>query len=281
MVLLDCGEERRLLSDLYLLELTRGIQDALLASGFGTVVNSTRGTLHRLVDARAVDAVVLATGVDRRILAREIAAKGTPCVVLAQSPAEDVPLVGWVYLDLHAGAREAARLLLDLGHRRIGCIGNYADDFVRAAFCDELATAGAPVPEERTVLAGSGRDAGVAAMHRLLRLPEPPTAVFARTDALASGALQAAGEVGIRVPEDLSIVGHDDVPLAERLGLTTIRIDCAEVGRAVARVLFGLLRDGSAPPEPPSVRTRVVVRRTTGVLAATPTGGRPGAARAG
>src|SRR5438876_12201251 len=96
--------------------------------------------------------------------------------------------------------------------------------------------AGVPLAPDLEAMAGSGREAGATAMNRLLSLPEPPTAVFARTDVMASGALQAARHLGLRVPEDLSLVGHDDVRLARRAGLTTVRIDCTQLGRAAANV---------------------------------------------
>lgn len=262
MVLLDCGEDQRLLADPYLMELARGLQEALLHSGYGPVLNATRGTLQSLVASEAVHGVVLAFGAERWLLAREIAQKGTPCVVIAQAYVEEIPGVGWVCLDLDSGARGAARMLIDHGHRRIGFIGNFDDDNVRVSFTRELMAAGVPLQPELEVIAGAGREAGAAAMRRLLSLPEPPTAVLARTDVLASGALQAARHLGIRVPEELSLVGHDDIPLARRAGLTTVRIDCTELGRAAARVLSSLLHDRSACPTPQTVLTQVIERNS-------------------
>src|SRR5439155_363499 len=231
MILLDCGEHAHLLGDPYLMELARGLQEALLHSGYGPVLNASRGTLQSLVASEAVHGVILAFGAERRLLAREIAQRGTPCVVIAEAPIEEIPGVGWVYLDLDSGARAAARMLVEHGHRRIGFIGNFDEDTVRVSFTRELMAAGAPLLPELEVIAGAGREAGAAAMRRLLTLREPPTAVFARTDVMAAGALQAARHLGLRVPEEVSLVGHDDVPLARRAGLTTVRIDCTELGR--------------------------------------------------
>jgi DNA-binding LacI/PurR family transcriptional regulator len=248
------------------MELARGLQEALLRSGFGPVLNATRGTLQSLVASEAVHGVVLEFGSERWRLAREIAQKGTPCVVVAQTPYEEIPGVGWVCLDLRSGAREAARLLIDHGHRRIGFIGNFEDDLVRVSFTQELMRAGVPLEPDLEVIAGTGRDAGAEAIRRLLSLGDPPTAVFARRDVLAAGALQAARHMGIRVPEELSIVGHDDIPLARRAGLTTVRIDCSELGRAAAQVLSGLLHEGSVGAAPPIVHTKVIERHTVSRL---------------
>jgi DNA-binding LacI/PurR family transcriptional regulator len=218
------------------------------------------------VASEAVHGVILAFGAERRILAREIARRGTPCVVVAEAPVEEIPGVGWVYLDLDSGARGAARVLIDHGHLRIGFIGNFEQDLVRASFARELKSAGVPLQPDLEVIAGTGREAGASGLRRLMSLREPPTAVFARTDVLASGALQAARHLGIRVPEELSLVGHDDIPLARRAGLTTVRIDCTELGRAAAEVLSSLLQEGSAGAKLPIVRTRVIERNSVSRL---------------
>src|SRR5687768_8008359 len=126
MVLLDCGEEhQRLLADPYAMELARGLQEALLHSGYGPVLNATRGTLQSLVASEAVHGVVLAFGTERPLLAQEIARRGTPCVVITERPIVEIQGVGRVYSDLDSGARGAARLLIGYGHRRIGFIGNF------------------------------------------------------------------------------------------------------------------------------------------------------------
>jgi LacI family transcriptional regulator len=215
-----------------------------------------------MISSPGVDGVVLAVGADRHELARRFAAEGRAVVVIAQPSIEPVPGVGWVYLDLEAGARDTAEMLIDQGHRRIAFIGNYEEDFVRKGFTDELNRLGAPLQRELEVIAGKGREAGHEAMLKLLEVPERPTAVFARTDLLASGALQAARERRLQVPEDLSVVGHDDIPVAESLGLTTVRIDFMALGRAAARVLSGLMKDKSLPATIPSVRTHIVMRGT-------------------
>jgi LacI family transcriptional regulator len=266
MVLLDCGENQRSLDDPYLMELARGLQEALLRSGYGPVLNASRGTLQSLAASEAVHGVILAFGVERPLLAREIAQRGTPCVVVSEMPIEEISGVGRVYLDLDSGARAAARMLIDYAHRRIGFIGNFDDDVVRVSFAQELLAAGVPLQPDLEVIAGSGREAGAAAMRRLLSLREPPTAVFARTDVLASGALQAARHLGVRVPEDLSLVGHDDIPLARRAGLTTVRIDCTQLGRAAAEVLTSLLQEGSACATLPIVPTHLIERNSVSRL---------------
>ena len=263
MVLLDCAE-KALLGDLYLLGLAQGLEEALVASGYGPVVNATRDTLQRLAVARRIDGVVLAIGAERESLARELAERGLPCVVVAQQSIEEIPGVGSVFLDLETGARQVGRLLAAHGHRRIGFIGNFQEDVVLSAFQSELSASGITLARERTVIAGKGRDAGAQAMRELLSHQDPPTAIFARTDLLAAGAHEAAREFRLRVPQEISLVGHDDIPIAESLGLTTVRIDTMELGRAAAEVLTALRQDPSARPPAPVIRTRVIERQSVG-----------------
>jgi LacI family repressor for deo operon, udp, cdd, tsx, nupC, and nupG len=108
-------------------------------------------------------------------------------------------------------------------------------------------------------------------MHRLLAAPVRPTAVFCRTDLLALGALRAARDMGLRVPEDLSIIGHDDLVLVELSDppLTTVRIDTARIGREASGLLLASMKrrdsdggirmgSGISDPQPESIRTVTV-----------------------
>jgi DNA-binding LacI/PurR family transcriptional regulator len=89
---------------------------------------------------------------------------------------------------------------------------------------------------------------GAGAMKDLLAKPSPPTAIFVRNDVLAIGALHEARRAGLRVPEDISIVGHDDLPLARYTDpqLTTVRVDCFELGRISTEMIFRLLDQPNA-----------------------------------
>jgi DNA-binding LacI/PurR family transcriptional regulator len=105
--------------------------------------------------------------------------------------------------------------------------------------------------------------AGAEAVNTLLDLPEPPTAVIVASDVQAIGALEAARRRGLRVPEDLSVVGTHDIELAEYLGLTTVRAPIRELGRRGAELLLSAL-EGGAPLEPSVVRVpmQLLVRTT-------------------
>jgi DNA-binding LacI/PurR family transcriptional regulator len=113
-----------------------------------------------------------------------------------------------------------------------------------------------------------------------MRLPEPPTAIVAASDAMAAGALSALAARGLRVPGDVSVVGFDDLPLATAVDppLTTVRADPVALGAAAAHALVALIADGDAPRRL-SVPVELVVRESSGAPP-WPTGSPPPAARA-
>jgi LacI family transcriptional regulator, repressor for deo operon, udp, cdd, tsx, nupC, and nupG len=168
-------------------------------------------------------------------------------VVVAGGAMRDYPHVR--VDDLEAG-RLAVQHLVDLGHRRIAMIRTsdtdgteWSSDVLRArAWRETLTAAGLDAPDELLVTEAYGARAGADAMARLLALPEPPTAVFAYSDALAMAAVIHARTAGVRVPEDLSVVGVDGHPLGEVFGLTTVDQDVAGQGRLAAQMAVRLAR---------------------------------------
>jgi len=169
-----------------------------------------------------------------------------------------------------SGADQAMRHLLTLGHRRIAIItgprGWVATEDRRRGYHAALAAAGilpdAGLEVEANFEIGGGRSAA----RRLLDLANPPTAIFAFNDNLAIGAIQAARANGLRVPEDVSIVGFDDVELATIVSptLTTVRQPLAEMGRTAVSLLMRLLERQRFETLHVELGTRLVVRESTG-----------------
>ena len=271
MIALDYLGQAQILSDMFYVALARGIQQALHAHGYGLLLNlmmdsQQRDTLqHQWVRSQAVDGLILVGGaeVDPTML-REIATENTPCVLISQQPVEGIPHVGSVTVGLSHGARQVARTLAERGHRRIGFLGSELPDPVLTAFRTELQTLGSGLPDACVTLAGRTSEEGAQVMRQMLAGPDRPTAVFARTDTLALGALRAAKQLGVRVPEELSLVGHDDLSAAEWTDppLTTVRVDCLELGQAAARMLVQLLTQPEAGVIPCEVQTELVERAT-------------------
>ncbi len=176
-----------------------------------------------------------------------------------------------VRADNHSGSRLAARHLFDLGHRRVahicGQVSRRHDALERReGFLAEARGLGLSVPPEYLPDGNFSVDGGERAALWLLDLPEPPTAIFAANDDTAMGVLRAAQERHLRVPQDLSVVGFDDVALARlsRPMLTTVRQPLVEMGARAMSMLMQLL-DGAAPPEVnPVFETTLVVRESTG-----------------
>lgn len=162
--------------------------------------------------------------------------------------------------------------LLALGHRRIAFVG--VDRSARGTFLAAgdrrrgyrraLRNAGVPVDRTIEVPAEFTVASGRAAMHRLMVLDDPPTAVFAASDEMAMGCLHAARQAGRRVPEDFSVIGIDDHEMAALHELTTVAQPVVEQGSIAARLLLAQLRGERAPADDVHiVPTNLVLRATT------------------
>jgi LacI family transcriptional regulator len=162
----------------------------------------------------------------------------------------------YVATDDVKGGQLAARHLLERGHRRIGLVqlGDPDHTPVQArvlGFRQTLATAGVQVREEWDLqVPGALIEHGVEAADRLLLLPERPTALFVTSDRKALGVIHRLLTRGVRVPEDVAVVGYDDVPYAAcaQVPLTTVAVPKRPVGEMSAEILFDRI-EGAVPAE--------------------------------
>ena len=177
---------------------------------------------------------------------------------------------GSIAIDNQLAARRAVEHLIDLGHERIGIItapqrANMSMSTSGLRFLgyeDALRGAGLRV-DPMLVAAGDGSIAsGVEAMSRLLEIPEPPTGVFCMSDEMAFGALRAAENAGVPVPDELSVIGFDDHDFAQAMGLTTMRQSVGEMGMTAAKTVLALI-EGSEPISEITWDVPLVVRQTT------------------
>jgi len=192
-------------------------------------------------------------------------------VVLVDANHPSLTTLNRVIVDDVDGGRQAVQHLIELGHRRIAYLSDtFETPFNFTASYDRyqgyrcaLEAAGLPLRHEYHAQGEHGRAEAKRLALALLRLPERPTAIFAASDTQALGVLEAAREAGLRVPEDLSVVGYDDIEVAEYLGLTTVRQLLFESGQRGVNLLLRVL---STPPTEPVCEvlpTQLVVRRTT------------------
>jgi LacI family transcriptional regulator len=193
----------------------------------------------------------------------------------------EIPLIGvdidvtgaaatYVASDNVGGARLAARHLHGLGHRRIATIAGPQDSKPGVdrlvGFHAELQALGLEVHPEYDEIGDWYTESGEQAMRKLLALPEPPTAVFAAADLMAVGAMKAAREAGLGVPEDLAVVGFDDIQLASLIdpALTTIRQDKVGLGRAAAWALLEQIENPELTSAALTLPVELVVRTSCG-----------------
>lgn len=185
------------------------------------------------------------------------------------------PGVMWVGAADRRGGIAATEHLLALGHERIAVItghrGGPADDARLAGHRAALAAAGVPHRPAYVRHAGPDRLSARHRMRELLDLPAPPTAVFVCSDTLALGVYEALAERGLRVPDDVSVVGFDDLPEARWAGpaLTTVRRPFAEMAATALRLLLRL-RDGDLPEGTRTELPTRLVRRASTAPPATP-----------
>jgi LacI family transcriptional regulator len=192
-------------------------------------------------------------------------------LVLIDEPPDRWPGVA---SDAIGAGKLAAEHLLQLGHRKFGFLGPatnvHATRMRERGFIQTLAANGVTIESAALRRVPATPAGGQAGMRALLNLKERPSAVFCINDLVAAGALKACSHEGIRVPENMSIVGCDDIELAALLmpELTTIAIPARELGARAARILLQALQEGGDDHRTPSrprrpIASRLVVRGTT------------------
>jgi DNA-binding LacI/PurR family transcriptional regulator len=266
----------QLFADPHLLEIMRGIEAEANGHDYNLLLSTARapvdaaGAFTRLLRSDVIDGAIVVETLDVQPLAEALAQQQSPWVVVGYPGSA---AVASVHADDFGGALAATNHLLTLGHRRIGVISSTPRPYaleerlrgVRAA----LAAAGLQLDAGLLAVGDFSIESGEAGAHALLAGAEPPTAIFALNDRMALGAVRAAWMRGLAVPDDLSVVGFDDIALATLFTppLTTVRQPGYSLGGAAAAALFELL-DGAGVPPPATLPTELIVRGTTGPRAA-------------
>jgi LacI family transcriptional regulator len=258
-------------------EIIRGVEDVAHAAGVGTVVSAIhrRSTSARQwmqnLRARATDGVILVTSDLAPPMHAELRRLNVPVVVVdpAGVPAMDVPTIGAMNW---SGGLRATEHLLSLGHRRIGFIAGPKRLLCSRARLDGyragLEAAGISLREELIQQGDFYHESGFKGGSALLALPRPPTAIFAASDQMAFGVYEAVRQRGLRVPDDISVVGFDDLPEARWASppLTTIRQPLAEMGLVAARTVLRLAQGEEIETPRIELATDLVVRDSTAAI---------------
>jgi LacI family transcriptional regulator len=257
----------------YDLGIMHGIQDALAESGHRLVVFATnedevreRFWLRRLLD-QSTDGVLLLLPFEKIGIAKTLIAQNIPFVAIGDrnEPTTAFPTIG---ATIWLGGYTATEYLISLGHRRIGIITfplHLTTSRARlAGYREALERAGIPIDPalicEGTYLLGDG----VQQTRYLLDQPDPPTAIFAGNDAQAAGVYQVLYERNIRVPDQMSVIGFDDVMYTAQMSppLTTIHQPLVEIGKMAANMLLRLIAGQQLESNHVELSTSLVVRKS-------------------
>ncbi|MFJ1811124.1 MULTISPECIES: LacI family DNA-binding transcriptional regulator [unclassified Streptomyces] len=260
------------LSGPYTLEVVRGVVDAAGELGIDVVTGTTSrrsisGWLEQCVALGAAGIVIVISMLSEEDQ-RRIVEQRLPVVLIdpLSAPSEDIPSIGVTNWN---GARDAVQHLLGLGHTRIGMIAGRSHSLAGAARVHgyRAALEEAGIAYDPAVVRSTDFDyaEALAASLQILRIEDPPTAVFAASDAQALGVLEAARQCGLSVPDDLAVMSFDDTLVAAMAcpPLSAVRQPFEELGREATRVLLELAQ--GRPPASPRIElaTELVLRTST------------------
>ena len=255
-------------------EILRGVEDWGTVHSTAVVVSAVRHGNARPASwtsglaSHDTDGVILVTSELTGSQLEQLRNAGIPLVVVdpVNPPPPDLPSVGatnW------AGGLAATEHLLGLGHRRVGAIAGPGDYLCSRARTDgyrsALERAGIPLDPALVRYGDFEHEGGFTRGGELLDLSEPPTGIFAGSDQQAFGLYEAARQRGLRVPQDLSVVGFDDLPITRWVSppLTTVRQPLAEMGRTAAQMLGDLIAGVPLRTSRVELSTELIVREST------------------
>lgn len=257
-------------------ERLRGIEHTLADTGYELVIYNVETVSRRdecireLPRRERTDGVIILSLSPRDDDIPYLQSSDVP-IVLIDANHPSLSSLNRVVVDDVAGGMAATQHLIDLGHSRIGYISDFLDtpfNFTSSryrfvGYRNALAAAGIPFNVEYHRQGQHGLYEAKLMALELLSLPERPTAIFAASDTQAMGVIQAAQELGLQVPEDLSVIGYDDIEIAEYLGLSTIRQLLFESGKRGVELLMQIIHDGNTEPCCEVLPTHLVARKTT------------------
>ncbi|HQN43006.1 MAG TPA: LacI family DNA-binding transcriptional regulator [Anaerolineaceae bacterium] len=260
-------------SDAFMPQIIAGMLDIVKEQKLGLLIElvepgEQRQTYLKLIRAKHIDGMILLTPRNDDEGLVELQELNIPAVVMGRL----ISATGLssVDIDNRAAARTAVEHLIGLGHRQIGCILNapvpYSSAYERlAGYQDALAQYGITPDQNWIKSADFDPMSGYTQMKLLLEEANRPTAVFIASDNVAIGAMLAMRDNGVRVPEDISIVGFDDIPSARFFAppLTTIRTPARELAQKSCFLLLDLISGRVKPPVHLTVETELIIRQSS------------------
>jgi len=254
----------------------RGVVEEVSGFAYETVIylvttaTQRDGILAQLALLQPVDGIiVIGVAMNHEIIERFIA-HHLPVVLFTDTHSTLDRPIQQIVIDHGAGARMAADYLLERGHRRLAFVGDmfppdFSDSLGRLkldTFRQRLAERGVSLPDAYVALTPQNMEAARKQANQLLDLPEPPTAIFASSDTQAIGVISAARERGLSIPDDLAVLGFDDISIAEFLNLTTIRQELHESGRLAVRMVTAAIEGQTHSPVIQPMPLTLIARKT-------------------
>ncbi len=266
-----CQSPEQVFADAFLPRVILGVEQAAMQQNFHVLLKpvdpSDSEGYARLIRENHVDGIILSGPRQDDMEIRRLHEEGVPIMLLGQLPGTEL---GFVDVNAVSGAEVAVDHLLDAGHRCIGMITNAPLSYTSA---QQRRTGYANALQRRNIEAdpaliheGNYTPAsGYHAMKQLLNETARPTAVFVASDVVATGAMLAAKRAGLRIPEDLAIVGFDDIPMAEYLDppLTTVRLPAFGLGWAAGERLIHLIRGDRDDQNSLFLESQLIIREST------------------
>jgi DNA-binding LacI/PurR family transcriptional regulator len=254
-------------------EVVTGIEEVAGAAGYSVILASSHREPEREIRAvralqeRRVDGILVASSRVGDLYLSAMTEMRVPIVLINNQ--HDGQLVYSVSVDNENAAREAVQHLIDLGHKRIAYLGDrfgsHSDAERLAGYRSAIDAAGIAFDSEMVAQGDSSPEGSAPGVYRLLARPERPTALFCYNDMSSLAALRVAGELGLTVPDKLSIIGFDDLFFAAYLQppLTTIHQPRREMGREATELLLALLKGEPVASQRIAVKGELIVRGST------------------
>src|SRR5271156_4026435 len=255
-------------------ELIQGFEDIAVEHGYEILISSTNYDprrmslcIRRMLERRAEGVAVMTFGVEKPLLER-LAERKVPLVFV--DVGQEGPGISLLRVDYRHGIRQGVQHLAALGHGNIAFISGpmqlHSAQSRQAAFTGALEECHITFNPAWLVEGDHTMEGGMAAMDRLLASGHRPTAVMCSNDMTAIGVLHKLYRAGLKVPEDLSVIGFDDIHIAQVTipPLTTIQMSCFELARAAVTALRAHVEDGGEPKRNYKIETSLIVRESTG-----------------
>ena len=257
----------------FAIEVMKGVNRAIAESEFDLVVYTT-GDVRKsgrasheqkyvsLLNNSITDGVIIVAPVTGEF--------STDAPIVSIDPLMSDPDYASVHATNYQGAMEAMDYLLGLGHQRIGFISGRVElessNRRLKGYRDALEKAGIPSDEKLIASGDYTTETGVACARDLLALDHPPTAIFASNDQSAMGVYQAAQEMGLRIPEDLSVIGFDNIMESKYMGLTTVDQFISEMGFVATQMLIKLINGDLLDSQTYKMQTQLIIRNSCQVI---------------